>query len=138
MKDSEIYQGFTKQETTDIKQEVAERWGESQLKKTEERIRKMGREGWKDTKEKGEKINQLLADMMDLSPEDNNTQNAIELHFRHMNLFYEISKEKYLALGKMYIEDERFKNSFEKYRTGLADFLNKAIQIFCDSNDNSK
>jgi len=134
MADSDIYEGFNAEEIRARKRDVAERWGKSLLKETEERIRIMGKEGWQDTKKKGEEINLLLVRLMDLPPDDVNVQKAIELHFRHMNLFYEISKDKYLGLGKMYVEDERFNAMYEKYRAGLANFIYEAIQVFCRNN----
>lgn len=133
MKESELYEGFSTQEIKTIKKEVSERWGADQLKETEERIQQMGKEGWKDVKKKGEEINWLLADLMDFNPESIHVQQAIELHFKHMNLFYEVSKERYLGLGKLYITDERFTETYEKYRPGLAHFIQQAIQVFCDN-----
>lgn len=132
MKDSEIYSGFSAQEAKAIRQEVSERWGEDQLKETEDRIRALGKEGWKDTQQKGEEINRLLADLMDLEPGSKQVQEAIELHYRHMNIFYEVSKERYLGLGKMYTEDERFTQYYDKYRSGLAQFVLQAIEVFCE------
>ncbi len=134
MKDHEIYEGFTTDEMKSIREEVTDRWGEEQLLATEERIRKMGKEGWENTKQKGEEINKLLADVMHLPPEHINVQKAIQLHFTHMNLFYEVSKERYSALGKMYVDDKRFTATYDKYSLGLASFINEAIQIFCQNN----
>lgn len=133
MKDSEIYEGFNPEQVPSIKQEVINRWGDKELKAVEERIRQMGKTGWKETKEKGEEIDQLLADLMDLNPSCDQVQEAIGLHFRHMNLFYEVSKERYLGLGKMYTADERFKNHYEAYRAGLADFIYEGIKVYCET-----
>ena len=47
------------------------------------------------------------------------------------NLYYEVSKARYLGLGKMYVEDERFTAYYEKYREGLAEFIYRAIEIYC-------
>jgi len=70
---------------------------------------------------------------MDLPVESSNVQRAIELHFRHLNLFYEVSKERYLGLATMYVEDERFKAHYDKYRIDLAFFIKRGIQVFCDN-----
>ncbi len=131
--EDEIYEGFSREEVNARRKEVSERWGEDQLLKTEDRIRKMGKEGWHDLKQKEEEINQLLADLMDLPPEHAKVQAAIQLHYRHLNDFYEVSKERYLGLGNMYTTDERFTAYYEKYRTGLTQFINEAIQVFCES-----
>jgi DNA-binding transcriptional MerR regulator len=131
--DDEIYEGFSEEQVKSMREEVGERWGKEQLLETEERIRKMGKEGWHDLQQKGEEISLLLADLMDLPPGHEKVQEAIQLHFRHMNNFYEVSKERYLGLGNMYTTDERFTEYYEKYRPGLADFINESIKIFCET-----
>ncbi len=131
MTDKEIYKGFSKEQVESMRHELKERWGEEELLKTEERIRNMGKKGWEDLKAKGEEINQLLADLMDLDPTNTQVQQAVALHFKQMNAYYEVSKERYLGLGKMYVEDDRFSAYYEKYRAGLAVFLKSAIEVFC-------
>ena len=131
MKDEEIYAGFSPQERKAMRAEVTQRWGADELKATEDRIQAMGKDGWNNTKQKGEEVNQLLADLMDLPVESINVQRAIELHFRHLNFFYEVSKERYLGLAQMYVEDERFKAHYDKYRSGLAVFIKAGITVFC-------
>lgn len=131
MTDKEIYVGFTNQQLESMRQEVKGKWGEKQLLASEERIRKLGKDGWNDLKAKGEDINQLLAELMDLEPSHKQVQQGIELHFRQMNAYYEVSKERYLGLADMYVQDERFTAYYEKYKTGLAKFLQSAIQVFC-------
>jgi hypothetical protein len=32
----------------------------------------------------------------------------------------------------MYVADERFKNNIDKYGEGTADFVSKAIEIYCE------
>lgn len=133
MEDKALYEGFSAKEVKEMRSEVANRWGEKQLLETENRIRQLGEEGWKDNKKKGEEITQLIADLMDLDPGHAQVQEAIRLYHKHLNFFYEVTKERYRGLGKMYTEDERFKAHYEKYRTGLADYLYKAITIYCDN-----
>ena len=68
MKDHEMYKGFSEEEMKSMRTEVAQRWGKDKLLEAEDRIRKMGLEGWEDTKKKGEEISRLLADLMDFAP----------------------------------------------------------------------
>ena len=133
MEDKELYAGFTAEEVKKMRAEVTQRWGEKQLLETEARIRQLGADGWQDNKKKGEEITQLLADLMDLDPGHAQVQEAIGLYHKHLNFFYEVTKERYRCLAKMYTEDERFKAHYEKYRTGKADYLYKAIGIYCDN-----
>lgn len=133
MKDKELYEGFTPEEVKKMRKEVADRWGEKQLLETEERIRQLGIDDWQDNKKKGEEITQLIADLMDLDPDHAQVQQAIGLYHKHLNFFYEVTKERYRGLAKMYTEDERFKAHYEKFRTGLADYMYKAISFYCDN-----
>jgi len=96
----------------------------------------MGEQGWEDTKQKGEEISQLLADLMDFAPSDSKVQEAIDLHHRFTNQFFDVSLEGYRGLGKMYVEDERFNNHYEKYRPNLASFIKAAMNIYCDNDRN--
>ena len=133
MTEKEIYAGFSEKEITSIKKEVAERWGEKEIKAVEERIQLLGKEGWGDHKKKGEEINLLLAELMELPPSDIRVQKAIALHHKHLNFYYEVSKERYLGLAKMYVEDERFYAFYDKYRKDLAAFIHGAVTVYCEN-----
>lgn len=132
--DKELYGGFNQDEIKQTKDEVVQRWGQERLDETEKRIREKGKKGWKKHKEEDEEINRLLASMVGFNPADIRVQRVILRHFRQMNLYYEVSRERYEALGRMYVEDERFKQYYEKYVQGLAEFMQKAIEVFCDNN----
>lgn len=129
--DKELYEGFTQAQIDSYRQEVSDRWGEDKLLETEERLRKLSKEGWHDLKQKGDEITQLLADLMDLNPEHPTVQEAIGQYHRYLNNYYEVDRTRYLALGKMYVEDERFKAHYEKFREGLAEFMLKGIEGYC-------
>ncbi len=133
MDDKDIYEGFSKEQKEAIRMEVAHRWGKDELEATEDRIRALGKEGWQDHKKKGEEINHLLADLIDLEPESPQVQQAIALHHRYMNLFYEVTVERYRGLAQMYVSDDRFKAYYEKYKEGLAEFIKAAILIYCEN-----
>ena len=45
--------------------------------------------------------------------------------------YYTCTDEILAGLGKMYIADERFKKNIDKYGEGTAEFVSKAIAIFC-------
>lgn len=44
--------------------------------------------------------------------------------------YYQCSDEVFLGLGKMYVEDERFKNNIDKNGIGTAKYVYDAIQIY--------
>lgn len=45
--------------------------------------------------------------------------------------YYQCSKEILVSLGKMYVEDYRFKNNIDKFGEGVSLYISSAIQIFC-------
>ena len=46
--------------------------------------------------------------------------------------YYTCTNEILAGLGKMYIADERFKNNIDKHAVGTAEFVSKAIEIYCN------
>ena len=45
--------------------------------------------------------------------------------------YYTCTDEILAGLGKMYVADERFKKNIDKYGEGTAEFMAKAIEIYC-------
>ena len=45
--------------------------------------------------------------------------------------YYTCTNEILAGLGKMYVADERFKESIDKYGEGTAEFASGAIAVFC-------
>lgn len=131
--EEQMYEGFNPDEVESMREEVKERWGVEQLEAVESVILNMSKEGWDDHKAKGEEINQLLAKLMNLDPSSKQVQQAISLHHKHLNFYYEVSEERYLGLADMYVEDERFRSYYENYSEGLAEFIRTAVQVYCEN-----
>lgn len=45
--------------------------------------------------------------------------------------YYTCTNEVLAGLGQMYVADERFKNNIDKNGNGTAEFVSKAIEIYC-------
>lgn len=45
--------------------------------------------------------------------------------------YYTCTKEILVGLGQMYVADDRFKTNIDKHSEGTADFVSKAIEIYC-------
>lgn len=131
--DEEMYEGFSKDAVEEMRQEAIDNWGEEQVKAAEQKVKAMGKERWKEVQQEGDEISKRLAALMDREPSASEVQQEVANHYRHLCMFYEVSKERYLALGEMYVQDERFTAHYDKFGEGLAEFLNKAIQLFCEN-----
>jgi hypothetical protein len=94
----------------------------------------MGKESLARAKAEGENISKRLAALMHLDPADQEVQEVIAQHYQHLLQFTPVDQEYYLGLGEMYTQDERFKAHYDQHKEGLADFLHKGIQVFCENN----
>lgn len=71
---------------------------------------------------------------MDKEPSDPTVQAAIEDKRQHItDNFYTCTPEIFRGLGDMYVSDKRFTANIDKVRPGLAEFLQKAMRIYCDN-----
>lgn len=50
--------------------------------------------------------------------------------------YYTCTNEILAGLGQMYVADERFKTNIDKHGNGTAEFVSKAIEIYCKQRGN--
>ena len=78
---------------------------------------------------------EILKEFADNREEDPNSdiiQSLVEKWQSYITSnFYNCTKEILSCLGLMYIGDERFKENIDKYGEGTAEFMAKAIEIYC-------
>lgn len=134
MNDDQLYGSFSNDEVDQYAAEAKQRWGNTEAyKQSQERVKKMGKEGMQKVKEAGEQLCRELADSMNLSPADEKVQALVQRHFDGLRAFYEPSLEMYRNLGEMYVDDTRFTAYYDKFAPGLAVFLRDAIRVYCDA-----
>ena len=130
--DEELYKGFPLGQGEAFRNEAAQRWGDI-VRQSEERVRKMSREQWNAVRNEGETIAQELAAVAEKDAAAPEVQALIARHHRHLGNFYEVTEERYRCLAQVYTDDERFRAYYEKHRPGLAGFIRKAIDHYCDN-----
>lgn len=133
MNDEEMYEGFSNADVQAMRNEAIKNYGDDEVLAAEQKVKAMGKKEWKKVKEEGDGICERLVSLIDLLPSSIEVQNEIANHYKHTSIFYEVSEARYRGLGKMYIEDERFRVHFETFGEGLAEFINKGIAVFCDN-----
>lgn len=66
------------------------------------------------------------------SPDSPNVQALIAAWQEHITKnYYHCNKQTLACLGEMYTQDKRFADFFNQIQEGLADFISKAISIYC-------
>jgi hypothetical protein len=67
-------------------------------------------------------------------PHSAEVQEQIGEHYRWICNFWTPDLAGYVALGQMYVDDERFKATYEGFAEGLAEFIRRGILHYAASN----
>lgn len=116
--------------------EVKERFGNTEAyAESEEKAKKYGKEQWKEIDAESKKLLKAFADNMDKTPDSEEVQKLVkEWQDFITKSFYRCTNEILQGLGIMYVEDERFKKNIDSNGEGTAEFISKAIEIYCLNN----
>jgi DNA-binding transcriptional MerR regulator len=132
MTDEELYEGFTKEQMERYKREAREMYDPELVAESERRVRRMTKAQWNGVKEEGDRVTRALAEVADRAPGDPEVQALIAQHYAWIEQFYAASAEMYRGLGRLYVEHEEFRAFYDKYRPGLADFMQAAMAYYAD------
>jgi hypothetical protein len=133
LSDKELYEGFTSGQAEEYHREARQKYGNEIVEQSEQKIRKMSKEKWATIRNEHEIIAQDLAKVEDKDPADPAVQEIIKRHHEWIENFYPAPGSLYRGLGLMYTQDSRFRENYDKHRPGLADFMKKAIDYFCEA-----
>ncbi|CAN5177115.1 MerR family transcriptional regulator [soil metagenome] len=134
MNANNMFDAFTDEELEKLKEETKEKWGETDAyKQSIERTKYWTKADYDRIKEEGIKCAQKLAEAMNLDVKSPEVQSLIHQHHQGIEIFYDCSVEMYRGLGQMYVSDKRFTIYYDKFKPGLAAWLQKAIEYYCDT-----
>ncbi|WP_143315933.1 MerR family transcriptional regulator [Clostridium sp. HBUAS56017] len=136
MNNEEKFEGlkkkFIKENETKYGKEIRKKYGEGVIDKSNFKIMNMTEKEYAEAKNIEEKLREVLSEALKTGdPSSTKAQEAAELHRNWIEFYWtEYSKEAHAGLAQMYVEDERFKEYYDKYESGTADFLRDAILIY--------
>lgn len=117
------------------KAEAKEKWGNTDAyKEYTEKTKDYSKDKWNGL-ENG--LNDILAEFAlcmknGKEPDSAEVQNLVKMLQNHITENYYLCTNEILAgLGQMYVADERFKNNIDKHADGTAEFICKAIEVYC-------
>lgn len=113
--------------------EIKERWGNTEIyKESEEKTSSYDETQWKIISGDGGDILKAFGEIRNSSPNIQHAQNLVKQWQEYITKnFYKCTKEILSCLGLMYISDERFLKNIDKNGEGTAEFMAKAIEIYC-------
>lgn len=118
-------------------EEVKQRWGTTDAyRESEEKTKHYSKNQWNEI---NDGVNKILEKFGEYNtngkkPEEKEVQELVREWQAYITTnFYQCTDEILGSLGMMYVADERFKKNIDKNGTGTAEFLSKAIEIYCNN-----
>ena len=134
-KGENIMNAFDNTEFENYKDEVKEKWGQTDAyNEYTEKTKGYSKDNFNAMGEGLENILEEFAVCMNggSSPDSTDAQVIVEkLQSYITENFYTCTNEILAGLGQMYVADERFKNNIDKHSLGTAEFVSKAIKVYC-------
>lgn len=112
--------------------EIREKYGDTVINQSNEKMRKMSKWQMNEAKRLGEDINVKLAIALKTNnPSSIDATEVCQMHQTWIKLYWPTySIEAHLGLVDMYTKDERFKAYYEKVGEGATEFLKEAMNIY--------
>ena len=115
--------------------EAKERWGKTEAyKEHEQKTKDYSKDKWNDV---NAGLNSILGEFAQCmgngySPESGEAQALVKKLQNYITAnYYTCSSQILAGLGQMYVADERFKNNIDKHAKGNAEFVSRAIEVYC-------
>ncbi|SFX64225.1 DNA-binding transcriptional regulator, MerR family [Thermoactinomyces sp. DSM 45891] len=127
MMTEERFEGFDFR-SNPYEQEARERWGDEAVNRSNQKVAQMGPEIQKE-------MNDLylhLASIRHVSPDSEKAQSAIAKWYDMLQSFGDYTPEAFRSLGEMYVSDQRFTKSIDRFGEGLAMFMRDAMGVYAD------
>jgi DNA-binding transcriptional MerR regulator len=132
MTKEEMFEVFGDAHTEEYEREAEERWGDADAyKESARRTAGYSKQDWERFKAESQEINLAVAALMDEGiPADHpRAMDAVERHRLQIDeWFYPCSRQMHAELGRMYVADPRFTETYERIRPGMAQYVCDATQ----------
>lgn len=134
----QMFQGF---ENDPYEQEARERWGDAAVDASYDKIRAMTPEQAALAKDGFPRVHAALEALRatGAAPSDPAVQDVVAEHHRIVSLFWTPTAEAYRGLGRMYLDDERFRRNIGAAASdpaqadALVAFLRDAMDVYADT-----
>lgn len=130
-----IMKAFDNSEFQKHKAEVKEKWGNTDAyKEYEEKTKSYSSDKQNSLTDEMNRIFSEVAVCLKNgnTPDSDEAQNLVKTLQNHITEnYYNCTNEILAGLGMMYVAEERFRNNIDKHASGTAEFISKAIKIYC-------
>lgn len=127
-----LFGGFSEEEQAVYAEEARRKYGPELVDESMRRWKSYSQEQKQQILAEGNAIYSGIAAAMDQGADSPEVQELIARWHQHLRHFYEPTPAMLRGLGQMYAESLDFRARFETLHPDLPDFLNAAIQIYCE------
>ncbi len=139
MSDKEKFQAFKEKVVRENEEkhgrEIREKYGDEEMEAANRRVLSMSEEEYERFQNLGAEIKAKLQEAVlnKEKPESESGRRIVALHKAWLGKTWkEYKREAHIAIGNMYISDERFKSYYNRETAGCAEFLEAAIRCWVD------
>lgn len=137
MEGKELFTGFNMEEIKAHQKKYADetkqKYGKEMVEKVERKTNGYNEQDWANIMSQWEDIYKRIISRMDNGHADAEVQKAVhELRMLFSTYFYDCTVDIFRGLADLYVTDERFTKNIDRYKEGLAAFLQKAMHHYCD------
>lgn len=136
MSDTQKFEGFKHKLVDDNEkkygQEIRGKYGDSAVDQSNQMLKGMTEEQYAAVQQLEEEMFETLVQAMENGdPASVLAQKSADLHRQWLSFYWNsYSKEAHAGVAKMYVDDERFTEYYDKHRPGLAKFLRDSVHIY--------
>jgi len=137
MTNHEKFEGFKQsliaENEKNFGEEIRKKFGDNAIENSNAKIKNLSQEQFEESERLRIEFEKTIVAALETNdPAGEFAQKAFDLHRQWLCVFYPAYDKKYhLGLADMYLADERFKKHYDKLAVGCAEFLHKAINVFC-------
>jgi DNA-binding transcriptional MerR regulator len=134
MTGDELFAGF---DNSEYEPEARERWGDESVNRSNAAWKALGPAGQKAHQAEHDAIAKGVAAVAATDapdPADPALQGLVARHHAWIGIFWVPGREAYRALGAMYVDDPRFRATYDTFGDGTAELLRDAIAVWADAN----
>ena len=138
MTEEEFFVGFTEEEETRYTAEAMEQYDPATVKASAKRWKSYSASEKDDIRQEGRAVYRDLLSAMPHGAGSRQAQAAVARWRRHIERFWVPNDEQLLGLARLYNEDPRFRNNFDKLSPQLAEFIIEAVEMYVKKRPGSK
>ncbi|MEX2431515.1 MAG: MerR family transcriptional regulator [Dehalococcoidia bacterium] len=133
MGNNEMFGGFDQSTMEAYREEARQRWGSAAVDESHRRVAKFTKADWDAIQTESDAINRGLVERMGEDAAGPAVQDLVGRWFNLINdRYYDCSAEIFRGLGDLYVNDSRFTVFYDKYKPGLAKFMQAAMHVYAD------